>query len=92
MSPTLNDTAAPAVQPRADMLSFDAGKVRQDFPILRQRVHGQPLVYLDSAASTQKPRVVLDTIAAPLGWSEVMPALSGEAPLDEQLPSEDPFD
>ena len=36
--------------------------VRQDFPILLQRVHGKPLVYLDNAATTQKPRVVIDTI------------------------------
>lgn len=62
MNPTLNDTAISAVQPHTDLLSFDAGKVRLDFPILRQRVHGHPLVYLDSAASTQKPQVVLDTM------------------------------
>jgi cysteine desulfurase/selenocysteine lyase len=30
--------------------------IRQDFPILRQRVHGRPLVYLDNAATTQKPQ------------------------------------
>ncbi len=34
--------------------------LRRDFPILSQRVHGKPLVYLDSAASTQKPRSVID--------------------------------
>ena len=32
---------------------------RADFPILEQRVHGRPLVYLDNAATTQKPRAVL---------------------------------
>jgi cysteine desulfurase / selenocysteine lyase len=36
--------------------------VAADFPILRQRVHGRPLVYLDSAATTQKPRVVIDRV------------------------------
>ena len=36
--------------------------VRQDFPILMQAVHGYPLVYLDNAATTQKPRVVLDAL------------------------------
>jgi cysteine desulfurase/selenocysteine lyase len=34
--------------------------IRDDFPILKQRVHGKPLVYLDSAATSQKPRQVLD--------------------------------
>ena len=37
--------------------------VREDFPILRQRVHGKPLVYLDNASTTQKPRVVIDRVA-----------------------------
>ena len=39
---------------------FDAAAIRQDFPLLRRRVHGKPLVYLDSAATTQKPQVVID--------------------------------
>jgi cysteine desulfurase/selenocysteine lyase len=37
--------------------------VRADFPILRVRVHGRPLVYLDNAATTQKPRAVIDRLA-----------------------------
>ena len=41
---------------------FDVTTVRGDFPILRQRVHGKPLVYLDNAATTQKPQAVLDTL------------------------------
>ncbi|MFO0843700.1 MAG: SufS family cysteine desulfurase [Gemmataceae bacterium] len=36
--------------------------MRDDFPILRQKVHGRPLVYLDNAATTQKPRAVLDAL------------------------------
>jgi len=36
--------------------------LREDFPILRERVNGHPLVYFDSAASSQKPRAVLDTV------------------------------
>ena len=36
---------------------------RQDFPILGRKVHGKPLAYLDNAATTQKPRVVIDTIS-----------------------------
>jgi len=38
-------------------------KIRQDFPILSREVYGKPLVYLDNAATTQKPQVVLDRIA-----------------------------
>ena len=37
-------------------------KIRQDFPILARQVHGHPLVYLDNAATTQKPRVVIDAL------------------------------
>ncbi len=40
--------------------SFDVERIRADFPIFRQRVYGKPLVYLDSAASAQKPQVVID--------------------------------
>src|SRR6267378_7221151 len=36
--------------------------LRTDFPILDQNVHGQPLIYLDNAATTQKPRAVLDAL------------------------------
>ena len=43
---------------------FDVDAVRRDFPILQQRVHGHPLSYLDNAATTQKPRAVVDAIAA----------------------------
>jgi len=39
-----------------------ADRVRADFPILSREVHGRPLVYLDSAASAQQPRAVLDTV------------------------------
>jgi cysteine desulfurase / selenocysteine lyase len=41
---------------------LDVGLIRQDFPILSQRVHGQPLVYLDNAATAQKPRSVIDAV------------------------------
>jgi cysteine desulfurase/selenocysteine lyase len=39
---------------------LDVKKIREEFPILGQQVHGQPLVYLDSAATAQKPRVVME--------------------------------
>ncbi|GET20854.1 cysteine desulfurase [Prolixibacter denitrificans] len=43
-------------------MSLDFRKIRKDFPILDQQVHGKPLAYLDNAATTQKPRVVLDKV------------------------------
>ena len=43
--------------------TLDVARIRADFPILRRQVHGRPLVYLDNAATTQKPQVVLDTLA-----------------------------
>ncbi len=45
------------------MGAFDAAAHRRDFPILEQRPHGKPLVYLDNAATTQKPTAVIDEIA-----------------------------
>ncbi|GBC81259.1 Cysteine desulfurase SufS [bacterium HR10] len=41
---------------------FDVGRVREDFPALHQRVQGKPLIYLDNAATTQKPRPVLEAL------------------------------
>lgn len=41
---------------------MNPAQVRKDFPILDQQVHGKPLVYLDNAATTQKPRAVIDAI------------------------------
>lgn len=46
-----------------DVKPFDVDKIRADFPILHQQVNGQPLVYLDSAATTQKPNAVIDAIS-----------------------------
>jgi cysteine desulfurase/selenocysteine lyase len=42
--------------------ALDVARVRQDFPVLRQKVHGHPLIYLDNAATTQKPQPVLDAL------------------------------
>ena len=43
-------------------VGIDAEKIRRDFPALHQQVHGKPLVYLDNAATTQKPQSVIDAI------------------------------
>jgi cysteine desulfurase/selenocysteine lyase len=45
-----------------DPHSYNVERIRADFPILHQNVHGHPLVYLDNAATTQKPRQVIDAI------------------------------
>ena len=42
--------------------TFKAEQYRKDFPILGEMIHGKPLVYLDNAASTQKPRMVTETV------------------------------
>jgi len=41
---------------------YDVKKIRKDFPVLHQTVHGKPLVYLDNAATTQKPLAVIEAI------------------------------
>ena len=43
-------------------MTFDINKIRSDFPILKTSVNGKPLVYLDNAATTQKPQSVIDAI------------------------------
>ena len=53
---TMNDAVRAAVAP------YDVEKIRQDFPILAERPYGKPLVYLDNAASAQKPKIVLDRL------------------------------
>ena len=56
MTPTAPSAAA------SIRTTFDVEKVRRDFPILSERVHGKPLVYLDSANTSQKPQAVLDAM------------------------------
>ncbi|NNE85321.1 MAG: cysteine desulfurase [Alphaproteobacteria bacterium] len=51
-----------AQQEATNSTPFDVAKVRADFPILSRTVHDKPLVFLDSAASAQKPRQVIDTV------------------------------
>ena len=42
--------------------TIDWNTIREDFPILREQVHGHPLIYFDSAATSQKPRPVIDAL------------------------------
>ena len=48
---------------RSAASDFDVDRVRQAFPILAERIHGKPLVYLDSAATSQKPQAVIDAMS-----------------------------
>jgi len=50
------------MNPSAPALALDVAAIRAEFPALQQRVHGRPLVYLDNAATTQKPRAVIDVL------------------------------
>ncbi|MGB2009366.1 MAG: aminotransferase class V-fold PLP-dependent enzyme, partial [Cycloclasticus pugetii] len=45
-----------------NLAAYDVDKIRQDFPVLDQQVRGKPLVYLDNAATSQKPKQVIDSI------------------------------
>ncbi|HJZ58061.1 MAG TPA: aminotransferase class V-fold PLP-dependent enzyme [Gemmataceae bacterium] len=55
-------TPTTAWPPGEKVRPFDVARVREDFPALRLQVHGRPLVYLDNAATSQKPRAVLDAL------------------------------
>jgi len=48
--------------PKKAEKKMDWSKTRADFPILDQEVHGRPLIYFDNAATTQKPRAVVDAL------------------------------
>ena len=50
--------------PREAGTPLDVGRIRADFPILSRRMHGKPLVYLDNAATSQKPRQVIDAMSS----------------------------
>ncbi|MBI3951556.1 MAG: cysteine desulfurase [Acidobacteria bacterium] len=44
------------------LVPFDVWRIRKDFPILKQKIHGKPLVYLDNAATSQKPQKIIDAV------------------------------
>ena len=48
--------------PHIEKIPFDVESIRNDFPILKQLIHGKPLCYLDNAATTQKPKVVINSL------------------------------
>lgn len=54
-----HSSATPATGARP----FDVASIRKDFPVLHQQVHGKPLVWLDNAATTQKPQSVIDAVS-----------------------------
>src|SRR5947207_330580 len=56
MSTLTSPVAGPVTAP------FDVERIREEFPVLKQRIHGKPLVYLDNAATSQKPQSVIDAI------------------------------
>ena len=45
------------------MNKFDVARIREDFPVLRQKIHGKPLIYFDNGATSQKPQIVIDTLS-----------------------------
>ncbi|HEX4810186.1 MAG TPA: cysteine desulfurase [Bryobacteraceae bacterium] len=51
---------------RAELLqnpaTLDVNRIREDFPILQEKIHGMPLIYLDNAATSQKPKAVIDAL------------------------------
>jgi cysteine desulfurase/selenocysteine lyase len=55
-------TAVPLTTRAAAAAPLDVGRIRRDFPILARTIHDRPLVYLDNAATTQKPQAVIDAI------------------------------
>ena len=57
-------TPSARMTPGAPTEVWDVARIRKDFPALHQRVHGKPLVYLDNAATSQKPQAVIDALVA----------------------------
>ncbi|MEI7609634.1 MAG: family 2A encapsulin nanocompartment cargo protein cysteine desulfurase [Rhodospirillaceae bacterium] len=53
----------PEAIPTLGVAPFDPRALRRDFPILEEKVHGRPLIWLDNAATTQKPRAVIERLA-----------------------------
>jgi cysteine desulfurase / selenocysteine lyase len=58
----MSAAAVVPIREEATTPTFDVEKIRKDFPILKTKVHGHPLVYLDNAATSQKPQSVIDAL------------------------------
>jgi cysteine desulfurase/selenocysteine lyase len=58
----MSTNVAPSERSESKGVTFDVQRIRRDFPILTQRIHGKALVYLDNAATTQKPQSVIDAM------------------------------
>src|SRR5215213_5574792 len=48
---------------KKNVTGLDIARIRKDFPVLSRKVHGRPLIYLDSASTSQKPQAMIDRIA-----------------------------
>lgn len=57
------DQLGRAVQSPAGHIPFDVNRIRNDFPVFKERVNGKPLIWFDNAATTQKPKQVIDRIS-----------------------------
>jgi cysteine desulfurase/selenocysteine lyase len=62
-SPRPESFAVPAVASTSGSRPQDVAAIREEFPALRQKIHGKPLAWLDNAATTQKPQSVIDAIS-----------------------------
>src|SRR5438105_8157945 len=62
MRKMIAEAAAPRQSKKKIQSGVDWPAIRADFPILDQKVHGQPLIYFDNAATTQKPRAVVEAL------------------------------
>src|SRR5256886_12008352 len=57
-----NESPRQAMHPAVTNGAYDLARIREDFPILAMEVYGKPLIYLDNAASAQKPKAVLERL------------------------------
>jgi cysteine desulfurase/selenocysteine lyase len=63
LAPVGSPSHVPSFANDISSLGFDVNAIRRDFPILQERVNGRPLIWLDNAATTQKPKAVIDRLS-----------------------------
>ncbi|HEX8426860.1 hypothetical protein [Hymenobacter sp.] len=61
-------------------LGFDVARIRDDFPALHQQVNGQPLIYLDNAATSHKPRILVERLQQLYSYRTPSPTKPGLLP------------